>query len=125
MIEGKTRRPAYGDPDATNVEERSVSVDAKRQKQAPPQGKFFKFENIGDSVEGTVTEFFAGEYKNKPTKNVKLKLANGKEVSFRLSQQLEENFSDVEGGEEVKMVYTGKQHTGTGRAFKTFDFYKA
>jgi len=124
-IEGHTRRGTYSDPDANNVEERTVTVDPKWQKQEPPKGKFFKFENVGDSVEGILVELFAGEYKGKANKNAKVKLENEKEISFRLSQQLDEYLSPVAPGTVIKIVYTGKKHTGSGGSFKTYDFYTA
>jgi hypothetical protein len=122
-IEGRTRRGIYGDPDANNVEERVVT-DPKWQKQEPPKGKFFKFENIGDAIEGKLLEIFESEFKGKKSKNAKL-LSDGKEVSFRLSMQLEEYFGTVEVGAEIRIVYAGKKHTASGGTFKTFDFYKA
>jgi hypothetical protein len=89
------------------------------QKDRPKLGKFFKFQNIGDSIEGELVRFFESEYEGKKSNNALLRV-DGKEMSFRVTTQLQHYFDGVELGKTVKVVYKGR----LGK-LKNFDFFVA
>ena len=89
------------------------------QKERPQGGKFFKFQNIGDSIEGELIRFFESTYEGQTSNNALLRV-DGKDISFRLTTQLQQYFNDVGLGKVVKVVYRGR----LGK-MKNYDFYVA
>jgi len=89
------------------------------QKERPQGGKFFKFQNIGDSIEGELIRFFESTYEGQTSNNALLRV-DGKDTSFRLTVQLQQYFNGVELGKVVKVVYRGR----LGK-MKNYDFYVA
>jgi hypothetical protein len=127
-----TRRGEYNDTataeaTATGQPEPEVEETAEEAppaegwtKKATPPGKYFKFQNPGDTLEGVLKNFFTSEYQGKESVNATL-VVKGKDVGIRLSQQLQQYFDDgVEIGARVKIVYKGR----LGK-LKDYEFYFA
>jgi hypothetical protein len=102
------------------AQEETQEVGAGWTKKDRPQGgKFFKFQNIGDSIEGVLKSFFESTFEGKTSNNALLSV-DGKDVSFRLTLQLQQYFDTVSPGVTVRIVYRGR----LGK-MKNFDFYTA
>jgi hypothetical protein len=119
-LPGRTRRDTYSQSEETTQEtggEAKAPESTWKKHDRPAGGKFFKFQNVEDSIEGTFKSFFESEYEGKTSVNATL-LVGKQEISFRLTMQLEQYFSDVKPGDAVKVVYKGK----IGK-MKNFDFF--
>jgi len=112
----QTSEPAEQD---SGQEETRETGPGWTKKDRPQGGKFFKFQNIGDSIEGVLKSFFESTYEGKTSNNACL-LVDGKEMSFRLTLQLQKYFDDVTLGTTVRVEYRGR----LGK-MKNYDFYVA
>ena len=123
----RTRRGEYGTDTESQVEQQtgpangSTEQEAGWVKKAKPLGggKFFKFQNIGDTIQGTLKGFFESTFEGKTSNNALL-VVDGKDISFRMTTQLEQYFTGVTPGTVVKVEYKGR----LGK-MKTYDFYTA
>lgn len=94
----------------------------KRWKKQGGGGGFFKWVDIGQSIEG----IWEGQHDGKfgPMGNVRE--ASGTSRAFPLHTGLLNQMEDIAEGTEVKIVYMGtRNNPKTGRNYKSFEVYTA
>jgi len=83
-----------------------------------------KFENAGDSVEGTFVNFAEGQGKDKNSCVYTLKSDEGEEHRFWGSKVLDDQLSKVSMGTYVKVDYKGKAKSKSGREYHDFEVFQ-
>lgn len=85
------------------------------------KGETFKFENQGDSIEGTLLEIRQITANDKPAIVADLETLDHRPVSFFLSVNLAQKVTEELVGERIKVTYLGyQQGSKGGRPFKSF-----
>ena len=83
------------------------------------QGEFQKWTEPGQTLEG----IWEGQHDGQFGPLGIISQPNGSRITFPIHTALVDKLAEIKEGAEIKIIYTGKRTSKTGREFKGFDVF--
>ncbi len=103
----------------TGKDDQENSAQTTRNFQ-PIDADFFRFEKVGDKVEGTLVESRAMVIRGNDAMRYKLRLDGGAMVALHGSAEIDDKLTEVQNGQYVRITYTGETPTSGGFNVKQY-----